>query len=283
MTIKTNLAQGTVTIEQLNNALPYISAIVKQVMGVANNIVYVSMTDALYNIKQHPRYKQNIKQAFNKAEEAWNTYEKELLNPVGIRYFHVEDMPPEVRKKYGDISDRDYYEFWQNIGWSVFAKNRAFFTMMDNKFKLSLAKHGVPHADKLCRAMTTEQLLNIACARYHDATKVVHKETGLPYDALDTLFGCFNLKRLHERWAKAMTLIVPNFPLDEVEDKNLRMSVEQLYEIIADIPEMYEGIGKSTEDYQEVFRTKGEWKKALREIEEDTISTKKIIRAAEEN
>lgn len=66
-----------------------------------------------------------------------------------------------------------------------------------------------------------------------------------------------------------MTLIVPNFPLDEVEDKNLRMSVEQLYEIIADIPEMYEGIGKSTEDYQEVFRTKGEWKKAMREIEEE--------------
>lgn len=270
MTIKTNIAEGGLTIERLNEALPYISAIVKQVMGVANNVAQASMIDALYRIRQHPRYKQRIKQAFNQAQAEWDTYERGLLNPVGVRYFHVEDMPPQVRKKYGDISDREYYEFWQNVGWSVFAKNRAFFTMMDNKFKLSLERHGVPHADLLCRAMTTEQLLNIAELRYKDATKVVHKETGLPYPVLDTLFGCFNLKRLHERWAKAMTLTVPNFPLDEVEEKNLRMSVEQLYEIISDIPEMYEGIGKSTEDYQEVFRTKGEWKKALREIREET-------------
>lgn len=278
MTIKTNIAEGGLTIEKLNEALPYISAIVKQVMGVANNVAQASMIDALYRIRQHPRYKQRIKQAFNQAQAEWDTYERGLLNPVGVRYFHVEDMPPQVRKKYGDISDREYYEFWQNVGWSVFAKNRAFFTMMDNKFKLSLERHGVPHADLLCRAMTTEQLLNIAELRYKDATKVVHKETGLPYPVLDTLFGCFNLKRLHERWAKAMTLTVPNFPLDEVEEKNLRMSVEQLYEIISDIPEMYEGIGKSTEDYQEVFRTKGEWKKALREIKEETNDTKELLR-----
>lgn len=277
MIIKTKLAEGGLTIERLNEALPYISAIMKQVMGVANNVAQASMIDALYRVRQHPRYRQQVKQAFNKAQTEWDAYEKVLLNPVGVRYFHVEDMPPEVRKRYGDITDRDYYEFWQNVGWSVFAKNRAFFTMMDNKFKLSLEKHGAAHADLLCRAMTTEQLLNIAEQRYHDATKVVHKETGLPYPALETLFGCFNLHRLHECWARAMTLIVPDFPLDEVEEKNLRMSVEQLYEIIADIPEMYEGIGKSAEAYQEVFRTKGEWKKALREIREETNETKELL------
>lgn len=274
--IKTQVKPG-LTIEQLNKALPYASAVIKQVLGVANNMAQVAMFNARDDISRHPRFRQQVKQAFNQAFKAWDEYESRLLNPAGVRYFHVEDMPPEVRKRYGNITDREYYEFWQNVGWSVYAKYRNYVTALDNKFKLSLQRHGVPHAELLCRAMTAEQLLNIAEQRYRDATKTVHQEFGLPQEALTILFGQFNLHAVHERWAKATTLLVPNFPLDEVEDKNLRMSVEQLYEIVADIPEMYDGIVKSAEDYEEVFRTKGEWKKALRELREDANDTRKLL------
>ncbi len=270
--IKTRVKDG-ITVEQLNKALPYVSAIVKQVLGVANNFAQVQMFNARDDIKQHPQHRHAIKKAFNEAFKAWEDYEKRLLNPVGVRYFHVEDMPPKVRKQYGTITDREYYEYWQNVGWSVYSKNRAFVTMMDNKFKLSLQKHGVAHAELLCKAMTAEQLLNIAEQRYKDALGVVKKEIGLSYDNLNVLYGDFSLKGVHDRWAKAMTMLIPNFPLDEVEDRNLRMSVEQLYEIVSDIPEMYNGIEKSTEDYEDIFRTKGEWKKALRKMREETNET----------
>lgn len=268
--IKTAL-RGGLTAEQLTEALPLISALVKQVMGVANNVAQVAMMNSRDDLVQHPAYRHRVKQAFNEAFRSFDEYEKRLLNPSGVRYFHVDDMPPETRKRYGEITDREYYEYWQNVGWSVYSKHRTFITALDNKFKLSLQKHGVPHAELLCRAMTTEQLLNIACQRYVGVTKVVHKETGLPQDKLDFIFGCFSLKGVHQRWAKALTMIVPNFPLDAIEEKNIRDSIEQLYNIISDIPEMYDGIEKSTEDYEEVFRTKGEWKKQLRQIREDRI------------
>lgn len=270
--LKIDLRQAAMqglTAEKLTEALPYISAIVKQVMGVANNVAQVAMFNARDDLRQHPQYRQRVKQAFKAAFRAWDEYEKKLINPAGLRYFHVEDMPTEIRKRYGEITDREYYEYWQNVGWSVYSKYCNFVSMLDNKFRLSLQKHGVPHAEILCRAMTTEQLLWIALQRYKDACKVVHKETALPYSALDYLFGCFSLKAVHQRRAKAMTMLIPNFPLEEIEVKNLRMSVEQLYEVIADVPEMYEGVKKSTEDYQELFRTKGEWKKQLRLIGEE--------------
>lgn len=268
--IKTRVKDG-ITVEQLNRALPYISAIVKQVLGVANNFAQVQMFNARDDLKKHPKYKHTVKKAINDVFTAWESYEKRLLNPVNLRYFHVDDIPPKIRKQYGNITDREYYEYWQNVGWSVYSRNRAFVTAMDNKFKLSLQKHGVPHAELLCKAMTAEQLLNIAEQRYQDAMKVVRQETGLRSDNFNMLYKDFSLHTVHERWAKAVTMLVPNCKLDKDEDRNLLMSVEQLYEIISDLPKMYEGIGQSMEDYPEIFRTKGEQKKALRNIHEETI------------
>lgn len=267
--IKSNIAGCRFSAEELSRMLPYVSAVVKQVMGVANNVVQVTMMNARDDLRKHPQYRQRVKQAFKKAFGEWDAYEKVLVNSVGVCYFHVADMSAEVKKRYTNLTDREYYEFWQSIGYSVYDKNAAFISALDNKFKVSLETHGVPHGELLCKAMTTEQLLLIAVQRYNDCTSVIKKELGIKRDIIDFLFKCFSLERLHKAWSDALSLIVPNFPLDEVEDKNLRMSIEQLYEIIADIPEMYEGIEKATEDYPEVFRTKGEWKKALRQMKED--------------
>ena len=30
--------------------------------------------------------------------------------------FHLDDLEPSVRRKYGDITDREYYDFWASTG-----------------------------------------------------------------------------------------------------------------------------------------------------------------------
>lgn len=117
--IKSNIAGCRFSAEELGRMLPYVSAVVKQVMGVANNVVQVAMMNARDDLRKHPQYRQRVKQVFKKAFGEWDAYEKVLINSTGVCYFHVADMSAEVKKRYTNLTDREYYEFWQNIGYSV--------------------------------------------------------------------------------------------------------------------------------------------------------------------
>lgn len=254
------------TREQLESILAHLAGVVKQIIGVPNNMAQVAMMNARDQLKKHPRYRQQVKKAFNDAFAAFDKYERVLLNPTGARYFHMDDMPEVIRKKYGNITDREYYEFWQNVGWSVYSQHRDFVTCLDNKFKLSLQSHGVPHAELLCQALTAEQILHIASVRYEELIKEIQKDTALPPKFLNIFFKCFDLTPVWNKWEKAMEMLVGNFPLTETESKNIENGISQLYDIIRTVENTIDGIRKSTDDYSEIFRTKGELKKVQKEI-----------------
>lgn len=98
------------TREQLESLLAHLAGVVKQIIGVPNNMAQVAMMNARDQLKKHPRYRQQVKKAFNDAFAAFDKYERVLLNPTGARYFHMDDMPEVIRKKYGNITDREYYD-----------------------------------------------------------------------------------------------------------------------------------------------------------------------------
>ena len=254
------------TREQLESVLAHLAGVVKQIIGVPNNMAQVAMMNARDQLKKHPRYRHQVKKAFNDAFAAFDKYERVLLNPTGARYFHMDDMPEVIRKKYGNITDREYYEFWQNVGWSVYSQHRNFITCLDNKFKLSLQSHDVAHAELLCQGLTAEQILHIASVRYEELIKEIQKDTALPPKFLNIFFKCFDITPVWQRWEKAMEMLVGNFPLTETESKNIEQGISQLYDIIRTVENTIDGIRKSTDDYSEIFRTKGELKKVQKEI-----------------
>jgi arsenate reductase-like glutaredoxin family protein len=64
-----------------------------------------------------------------------------------------------------------------------------------------------------------------------------------------------------------------NYTLDPVEDKNIEMGIVQLAETWVNPDYIYDSISDTLPEYEEIFRTKGEMKKALRNIEEVRAQT----------
>ncbi len=64
-----------------------------------------------------------------------------------------------------------------------------------------------------------------------------------------------------------------NYTLDPVEDKNIEMGIVQLAETWVNPGYIYDSISDTLPEYEEIFRTKGEMKKALRNIEEVRAQT----------
>lgn len=253
--------------EEVKLAIARASSVIKLACGVCNNATYYIMTDAHDKIKKHPSYKHKVKQAYKRVIAAWGEYERRLIYPPGVRFFHMDDMTPEVRKKYGKISDRDYYDFWAGIGGAAYAKTRPFITSLWNKYRLSLANHNVPYPSELAWVLTTMAAFELCCDIYTTAVRECANQYGLRHDLLDYIFKPFNLRKVADLWKDAMMMTEPmKFSLTSLEDKNIELGLRQLNEVWANPDLMYDSTREVAEDYSEVFRTKGEQRKAIGEI-----------------
>jgi succinate dehydrogenase/fumarate reductase flavoprotein subunit len=64
-----------------------------------------------------------------------------------------------------------------------------------------------------------------------------------------------------------------HYELEDVETRNINHGIIQLAETWANPDYMYDSVSESLPDFEEIFRTKGEMKKALRNIEEVRAQT----------
>lgn len=88
------------------------------------------------------------------------------------------------------------------------------------------------------------------------------------------LFANFSLHRVREAWTRAVMMTEDiRYKLDDVEEKNINMGVLQLAETWANPDYMYDSVVETLPEYEDIFRTKGEMKKALRNIEEVRAQT----------
>ena len=97
------------------------------------------------------------------------------------------------------------------------------------------------------------------------------RDFGFPHDLLQSIFKFFSLRKVADIWKNALTMTAPdtqNYALDEVEDNNIAQGIMQLEMEWSDPKMIYGSAFTATEDFEEIFRTKGEWKKAMREIGE---------------
>jgi hypothetical protein len=44
--------------------------------------------------------------------------------------FHLDDLEPSVRRKYGDITDREYYDFWASTGSQAYQQSKPLITSL---------------------------------------------------------------------------------------------------------------------------------------------------------
>jgi succinate dehydrogenase/fumarate reductase flavoprotein subunit len=88
------------------------------------------------------------------------------------------------------------------------------------------------------------------------------------------LFKDFSLQRVREAWTRAMLLTEDiSYELEPTEDKNIEMGIMQLAETWVNPDYIYDSVSETLPEYEEIFRTRGEMKKALRNIEEVRAQT----------
>jgi len=119
--------------------------------------------------------------------------------------------------------------------------------------------------------MTAQACLELASHMYESALNACAKDFELPMSLMRDIFKFFSLRKVADIWKNALNMTAPdtqNYELDEVEDKNIAQGIMQLEMQWSDPKMIYGSAFTATEDFEEIFRTKGEWKKAMREIGE---------------
>lgn len=256
--------------EQMARQMANAASSVKLVTGVANNAAVLVMLYAHDKIKQHPRYKHKVKQAFRQALKTREDYERQLLHTQTNRFFHVDDMIPSSRKVYGaDFTDQQYFEFWQSLGGPIYNKSWPFITSLWNKYRLSLINHHIEHPELLAWPMVAMSCLELARKLYQRVLDEAIEEYKFSRRLVERTFKDFDIDPVVKAWHKALSLLEnTSYQLEPTEDKNIEMGLLQILDIWANPENFYDSTMEVIPAYDDIFRTKGEMKKALRNISE---------------
>ena len=261
--------------EEIVKAVSNAAAIFKLVCGVGNNAAWLVMMDGYDHAKRCKAFRRSLRGGhmvgwyFKKAVNDFKDYERQLLTTGKNRMFHVADMTEDVRRKYGDISDAQYYEFWKGVGGVAYAKTRPHITSLWNKYRVSLIKHDVKDAEHVAWVMTAQAAIDLSLAMYESAMKECETGMNLHRKLLDGIFGQFSLKTISKDWMRAMMLLAPetdNYQLDSTEERNIDLGLQQLMEAWLDPELLYSSASGAVDEYEEIFATKCFMKKVQREI-----------------
>lgn len=256
------------TIEELQRRMAAAAGLIKFICGVANNAAWLVALEALDHARRCRDYRGNVKHRFNQSVTAYHDYERNLIHNKNNRMFCVADMTPDIRKKYGNITDREYYDFWTATGAQAYTKTKPMITSLWNKYRLSLQSHGVKESEHLAWVMTATAALELAVNLYKRAIKDIVESYKLPRHLVEYVFSQFSLEPVRKRWNDAMLSLSPHvdYTISGMEERNIVHGLEQLQEAWTDTSVLYDSASETVAEYDEVFRTPGEQKKVMREI-----------------
>lgn len=254
--------------ENLYTTIGNAASFVKIIMGACNNASWQVCLHAHDRIKTLPAYRMRVKQQFRSALEAFSAYEQELIHGQRNRFFHVADMTAVTRKSYGNITDREYYDFWAGTGNEMYVHTRQLVTTLQHKLDLALTRQGLHYHSELAWGETALLCLKLAVTIWDTTSAVLTNEHGIPAKIVREVFGKFSLHAVHKRWLDALSLLMGDTVVQDEEAHNIALTLDQLQEQWTDIDLIYSLMSDSFEDYDEVFRTKGERKKAQGKLAE---------------
>ena len=193
--------------EELLAAIRGASALVKIMMGPANNAAWTVCLQAHDKAKALPQYRHEVKRAFKQSLDAWAAYERELLHDQRNRFFCLKDMSEKTRKTYGNITDREYYDFWTGTGGEMYVRTAPLISALQHKCKRILDSRGIANADALAWVTTARACLDLAVVIYDMTALVLTNEHGIPARYVREVFGKFSLRAVQERWKHAEQLL----------------------------------------------------------------------------
>ena len=260
--------KGYTDVSQIEEQIVTTTSAVKIIMSVAHAMVLFTMLDTLDKIKSAKWYDKN-KRLFKIAKKVMDNYDKGLLHATTNRFFCVKDMSEQLRATYNDnLTDRQYFEYWLDMGASYYDKIKPFILLMQNKYRLVLHDMGITDENATSWAITTEFALEEAEAMYKDGVlKAMSEKIGVPEKILDCIYSSFRFDDIHKAWQRAIKSSIPE--LQEIADnamksRNVLLGINDFHSHVADVFTSCEPIMQATEDNEDLWAGKDEFKKAKR-------------------
>lgn len=285
--------------QQLEMDFARCSGFVKMMTGVANNVTLAVMRQALNKIADvrdkdsyrqrakspHPGYRQKCKMLFGQAFREVTAYRSRLQYPApgALRFFHVDDMPEEARKRYGAMTDREYFEFWEGTGGAAYQKSTPMLMNLWNKYRKSFLDNGVTAADQTAWGILALTCLELTKDTFERSVRTVIETVGdrLRDDFVISCYKPFSLEHVAGLWQQAVIVMSPEtetYKLSDLDERNIEYGIQQLRELWISPDLTFSSTKQAVEDYGELFRSVRERKKSLRELEELRVNTEEEIR-----
>ncbi len=277
-----NLEKQEAELERLKQIIAQSAGLVKLVCGVCNGAAHALALEAHDQLRGLPCARRQIKggrtvwQSFERALDCYQDYANRLLYTDGNWFFHLAYMDEATRKRYGNITDEDYFEMWISMGAAIYDEHRALATCLQNKWRLYLEAQGVKDSSAKAWCITAMIGFGIASMAYQYSVKqAAALLPNVRFSAFERIFKSFDLSTVGRMWMSALddldrrALLLAQDAIDkDAGVKNIKVSVEQLQDAWLSDESLAEAMRLSVTDFEEVFRTKGEQKKRLREIDE---------------
>ena len=257
---------------ELNDIFTKCSSYVKYVVGVANNAAWAACLDSMEHIRQHPYYRNSRcggttpAREFVRCFDVLKSYEHNLIYTEHNRFFRLSDMPPQTRAYYGNITDREYYDYWAAFGFQAFQDTRPFFTSLVNKLRLAYEAHGVTAPDKIAWANAAGQTLYIASDIFTNVIdNCVRDFPNVGRKVFLSVLKPFDLHDVARLWASAVDTLDPksDVALTDTEHRNIEQGYIQLAQQWTSNESVFGSREKVAKSYEEIFRTNGTMKKAI--------------------
>jgi hypothetical protein len=265
------------TVEQLEQRVAQCAGFVKMMTGVANNAAIAIARDCHDKLRKHPKYKHKVKQLFKTAIiDEYRHYRCNLKHPRPdmICFFNLSDMPESARKKYGAVTNDQYFEFWEGTGVLAYQKSQPLIGSLWNKFRLSMMRIGVSHPEIVAWGCVGASVLELSLFVWERVMRSTYEALDgvLTMDQVERIYRPFKMERVSLAWRKALQELAPelnHYTVDEAEERNVALGVEQLSQlwISTDLP--FDATIAAVKDFaDDIFSTKGHAKKAMAELKQ---------------
>lgn len=255
------------------------TAFLKASVGGTNKATIAIVLDCIDRLRQHPRFQGNRKAYFlaktNSVMGSISDYRRRLLNPPTgePQFFSVRDLEDWQRKTYGDISNADLFDLWEAAGGKVYSDTWPLFTALQNKFRLAVTHCGFERtADSTAWALTGTTALELAIEVWQTAISSIHRTvTRLTRQAVEDTYRSFSLTPVLMKWTRAVNNLIPddeNSTFSPMDTRNINLTIEQIREHWRALDANLDAAIDAAEKYNELFRTQGERKKAIRQLAE---------------
>ena len=249
------------------------SGVLKTELGILYPFQWYGCLDLIDRIKKTNYYRQGVKLGLNGYLKEMAMKRTMMLNPPSgtVRIFHVADFPKGVQMLYReDITDEDFYDFWEGQGLVAHSKNKQLIDSLIWKFRKYYEKRGVRCAEVLSLLTAGETLIRMCVVQYHERLRTFREMFGYNKENVHSCFEMLDLTRAAHVWHTAVKPLchnVENIILEALNEHNVVLGLHQLMEEMTLTKKVFEITRENVVGNPEVFRSKKVWLEQIAEID----------------